>query len=82
MSEHSTHMKYFSTQEGKFYISIQKGLLYCINTNEIPNHFSMVKGTIYHVANSNCDLFMCEVNMLFSHVLRYCSFDIIIWLYN
>ena len=82
MSEHSTHMKYFSTQEGKFYISIQKGLLYCINTTEIPNHFSMVKGTIYHVANSNCDLFTCEVNMLFSHVLRYRSFDIIIWLYN
>ena len=82
MSEHSTHMKYFSTQEGKFYISIQKGLLYCINTNEIPNHFSTVKGTIYHVANSNYDLFTCEVNMLFSHVLRYRSFDIIIWLYN
>ena len=65
MSGHSTHMKYFSTQEGKFHISFQsamKGLLYCINTNEMPNRFSTVKRAI--------------ATVIYSRALRYCSLDI------
>jgi len=59
----------FSTREEKFRISI-----YHINTNEIPNHFTLIVFWCERRACSlsNGDVFTCEDNMLFSHVKISC----------
>ena len=69
---HSWH--YFSTLEEKFCICKRpcNGLLYYINTNEIPNHFTLIAFWCERrdllCSYSNGDIFTCEDNMLFSHV--------------
>ena len=74
-SEHSERMKYFfNTSEEKFCISKQPCivLFYYINTNELPNHFTLIvfwcERCDLLCSHSNGDIFTCEDNMLFSHV--------------
>ena len=58
----------FSTRKVKFRIS----LIYHINTNEIPNHFSLIvfwcERRDLLCIHSSGDIFTCEDNMLFLHV--------------
>ena len=74
-SEHSERMKYFfNTSEEKFCISKWpcNVLFYYINTNELPNHFTLIvfwcERCDLLCSHSNGDIFTCEDNMLFSHV--------------
>ena len=56
--------------------------LYYINTNEIPNHFTLIvfwcerRDLLW--SHSNGDIFTCEDNMLFSHV-KISSFRELTW---
>ena len=68
MSTENKKVKYFE-DDRKFNIPKRpcKCSIYCINTDEIPNHacsssiFSAEKGMIYHVtSHNNGDLFTCE----------------------
>ena len=70
---HSWH--YFSTLEEKFCICKRpcNGLLYYINTNEIPSHFTLIafwceRCDFIMLSHCNRDIFTCEDNVLFSHV--------------
>ena len=74
-SEHSERMKYFfNTSEEKFCISKRpcNVLFYYINTNELPNHFTLIvfwcERCDLLCSHSNGDIFTCEDKMLFSHV--------------
>ena len=57
-------------------ISYPQAAMYCsiyyINTNEIPNHFTLIvfrwERRDLLCSHSNSDIFTCEDNMLFSHV--------------
>ena len=65
--------------------------IYCINTNEIPNHFTLIVFWCERhdllSSHSNSDIFTCEDNMLFSHaqISSFCAKDHLVchWcLYN
>ena len=78
-SEGSEQVKYFSTQEEKFCISKRPCnvlLIYYININEIPNHFTLIlfwcERCDLLCSLSNGDIFTCEDNKLFSHVKISC----------
>ena len=64
----------FSTREEKFCISKRpcNVLFYYINTNELPNHFTLIvfwcERRDLLCSHSNGDIFTCEDHMLFSHV--------------
>ena len=53
-------------------ISRVSASMYYINTNEIPNHFTLIvfwcERRDLLCSHSNGDIFTCEDNMLFSHV--------------
>ena len=65
---------FFNTRREISYLqAAMKCSIYYINTNEIPNHFTFRCERHDLLCNhSNDDLFMCEDNMLFSHVKISC----------
>ena len=73
-SERSERVKYFFNTRRE--ISYLGAAMYCsiyyINTNELPNHFTLTgfwcERRDLLLSHSNGDIFTCEDNMLFSHV--------------
>ena len=56
----------------KKYFTRSRSSIYYINTNELPNHFTLIvfwcERRYLLCSHSNGDIFTCEDNMLFSHV--------------
>ena len=64
---------YMAARRYEISLRVLKNISLCyINTNEIPNHFTLIVSWCERrdllCSHSNGDIFTCEYNMLFSHV--------------